>query len=137
MSKIQWHPQSVRVARSAKSIFTTQAMPPVFFLNMILLCLPCPLIIPLAFNSKVYCPSKHESPPTSTHDHANTHRLTESTNLLFHSSQIYHQVFGHFLSSSCTPHIAFAMDLSVLHKIPISLSFRRHALLPYKSYGLA
>ena len=36
-----------------------------------------------------------------------------------------------FLSLSCTPHIALIMDLSTLHKISISLSFRHHASIPY------
>ena len=41
-----------------------------------------------------------------------------------------------FLSLSCTSHIALTMDLSVLHKIPISLSFRHHASLSYCIAGL-
>ena len=77
--------------------------------------------------------SKHDHPLPTTHDHD----MTIPTNTASHS-QLIHVSFKPnrnikyvdlFLPLSCTPHIALTMDLSVLNKIPISLSFRQHASL--------
>ena len=46
------------------------------------------------------------------------------------------QIYRSFLSLSCTPHITLTVDLSVLRKIPISLSFNHHASLKYSIASL-
>ena len=44
-------------------------------------------------------------------------------------------LLAHSLSFSCTPHIDFTTDISVLRKTPVSLSLRHLALLPYRIVG--
>ena len=74
---------------------------------------------------QIYCPSQDMTILSPQH-------MTIPTNTVYHSqlsnsfiqTQHEHQIYRFFLSLSRTPHITLTMDLSVLHKIPISLSFR-------------
>ena len=70
--------------------------------------------------------------------------MTIPANTVCHSQLIYgvaqtqyeHQICRFFSILCCTPHITLITDLSVLRKIPISLSYRCHASLPFCIAGL-
>ena len=71
-------------------------------------------------------------------------QMTIPTNTVCHSQLIYgfirtqhaNTIHRYFLFLICTPNGALSMDLSIIRKIPISLSFRHHASLPYNIAGL-
>ena len=70
--------------------------------------------------------SGHDHPLSSTHDHTDKHCLPQPTDLWHHSNP----------AGTSNPHIALSVDLSVLHKISISLFFRHHVSHPYSIAGL-
>ena len=80
--------------------------------------------------------SRHYHPLSSTNDHANEHFAIAILYIVSFKSRMNIKSVDIFLSFSCTPHIALTIDLSVLHKIPISLSFRHHTSLPCSIAGL-
>ena len=115
---------------SAKYIFSSQTYIHTFILNLLFPRPPQSSFLPLTFNLKNKCPSQDITILSPLHmTIANWSMVSFKPNMNMKSL--------HFLLSvSCTPHIALTMDLSVLRKIPISLSFKRHASLRYSIAGL-
>ena len=125
---------------SAKCIFPSLANLHIFFLNLLL---PRPLWPPflsLTFKLKMLCPSQNMT--IFTPQHIYTYILPYQLalfaivnwSMVSFIPNINIKSIDHFLSMSCTPHIALNMDLSVLCKIPIS-PLRHHVSLSYSIAG--
>ena len=79
---------------------------------------------------------RHDHPLSSAHAHTNEHFLHSQLICSFIQAQHEHQICRSFYVFELYSTIALAMDLSVLRKIPMSLSYRHHASLPYSFAGL-